>query len=308
MSSVLRGVDERTQLAGANRLELLLFMLGGTQVFGINVFKVQEVVCCPPLNLLPNASPAVCGVAMLRGKTIPVIDLSMAIAGPPMTDHSNGFIIVTEYNQSTQGFLVYKVDKIINLKWEEIKSPPKGAKDGGYLTAVTSYDGKFVEIIDVEKVLVETMGQSDDFSVEIEAAVGDVSDLHVLIADDSSVARNQIVRTMRAIGVQCTTANTGAEALHLLQQWADSNNPLFDKLALVISDIEMPEMDGYALTRRIRDDARLRHLKIVLHSSLTGVFNKNLVKQVGADDFVSKFDAEALARIAKKYLGSSAAE
>ena len=118
MAGLLDSVDQRTRLAGHNRLELLLFKLDEKQSFGINVFKVQEVIHCPELTRIPKAHPVVCGVANMRGKTISVIDLASAVGKPALQDRDDRFVIITEYNRVVQGFLVYSVDRIINVNWE----------------------------------------------------------------------------------------------------------------------------------------------------------------------------------------------
>ncbi|MCP4126170.1 MAG: purine-binding chemotaxis protein CheW, partial [Gammaproteobacteria bacterium] len=164
MSGVLAGVDQRTQLAGHNRMELLLFRLAGRQRYGINVFKVQEVITCPSLTEVPGSSPVVRGIANMRGKTITVMDLSMSIGGPSLGDTENRFVIITEYNRRVQGFLVGSVDRIINSNWDQILPPPKGLTSDSYMTAVTQIDDELVEIIDVEKVMKEVIGYQEEIS------------------------------------------------------------------------------------------------------------------------------------------------
>jgi two-component system chemotaxis response regulator CheV len=298
MAGILDSVDQRTRLAGHNRLELLLFRLSGAQRFGINVFKVQEVLPCPSLTHLPRAHRAVRGVAHVRGRTLPVLDLSLAIGGESLPEGGEGYVVITEYNCSVQGFLVRMVDRIVNLHWEAVHSPPKGAGHDSYLTAVTEVDEELVEIIDVERVLSEVVGAQGTLSEAVvdEARAGDVERVHVLVVDDSSVARNQIHRTLKQIGVECTLAENGRLALEMLRQWADSDDPRLARTAMVISDIEMPEMDGYTLTTELRRDARLHDLYVLLHTSLSGVFNDAMVKKVGADQFLAKFQPDELAR------------
>jgi two-component system chemotaxis response regulator CheV len=293
----------RTQLAGHNRLELLLFRLDGKQLFGINVFKVQEVIQCPSLTQIPDSHPVVRGVANMRGRTVTVMDLGKAIGGRGVENPRENFVVVTEYNQFVQGFLVGGVDRIVNMNWEEILPPPKGIGNDNYLTAVTKVDGELVEIIDVEKVLAQVIGWNEEVSQEF---VQQASESHeqrelqpvVLVADDSSVARNQIKRTLQQLGVECVLVNDGRQALRLLQQWADqeSEMPLHERLFMVVSDIEMPEMDGYTFTTEVRKDPRMSDLHILLHTSLSGVFNNAMVQKVGADDFIAKFQPDVLAK------------
>ncbi|RJQ45332.1 MAG: chemotaxis signal transduction protein CheV [Gammaproteobacteria bacterium] len=307
MASVMEGVNQRTQLAGHNRLELLLFRLNGKQRFGINVFKVQEVIQCPPLTRVPKSHSMVRGVAHMRGKTIPVLDLSAAIGGRPLADCAGCYVIITEYNRSVQGFLVGGVERIINMKWQDILPPPKGSGANSYMTAVTNLDGELVEIIDVEKVLAEVSGIKMEVSQAlVQDSAGKQANRNVLVVDDSGVARKQVARTLEQIGIACTVANDGREALEQLQRWAAEGAPITERLLMVISDIEMPEMDGYTLTTEIRRDERLKDLRVLLHSSLSGVFNTALVKKVGADQFLPKFSADELAKAVLGYLKAAA--
>ena len=156
MAGILDSVNQLTELVGQNRLELLLFSLPGrSQRFGINVFKVREVLQCPRLTVMPKIHRYVRGVAHIRGQTISVIDLSMAIGGRAVDNLDNSFVIIAEYNRSVQGFLVEGVEKIINMDWSKILPPPQGMGKINYLTAVTQVDDKLVEILDVEKILDE---------------------------------------------------------------------------------------------------------------------------------------------------------
>ena len=298
MAGVLDSVDMRTQLAGHNRLELLLFRLGGKQLYGINVFKVQEVIRCPPLTHMPKANPKVVGVAHLRSKTIPVMDLGLAISNQPVQNIEESFVIVTEYNRFTQGFLVHSVDRITNMNWKDILPPPKGSGAASYLTAVTHVEKELVEIIDVERVFADVMGVPEEIDQHILDEVQDGEDsrpMHVLVVDDSSVARNQVKRVLEKMGIECTLGKDGQEGLEILTKWVDEGIDISEKLAMVISDIEMPRMDGYTLTTKIRKDPRLEGLYVMLHTSLSGVFNNSMVEKVGADHFIPKFKPNELA-------------
>ncbi|WP_339514152.1 chemotaxis protein CheV [Pseudomonas sp. RL_15y_Pfl2_60] len=297
MASVMDSVNQRTQLVGQNRLELLLFRLEGKQLYGINVFKVKEVLQCPRLTVMPKSNSVVRGVANIRGGTIPIIDLSLATGCKPLADLKNSFVIITEYNTKTQGFLVSAVERIVNMNWEEILPPPKGTGRDHYLTAVTHLDQQMVEIIDVEKVLAEVSPTSEAISEGVVDAATHVKAVkqHVLIVDDSSVARKQVSRCLQTVGVEVTALNDGREALDYLRKMADEGKRPADELLMIISDIEMPEMDGYTLTTAIRSDARMEGVHLLLHTSLSGVFNQAMVKKVGADDFLAKFRPDDLA-------------
>lgn len=296
MASILDSVNQLTQLVGQNRLELLLFRLNGRQRFGINVFKVREVLQCPNLTIMPKLHPFVRGVAHIRGHTISVIDLGMATGGKPIADLSKCFIIIAEYNRSVQGFLVGSVERIVNMNWEAILPPPKGAGRYNYMTAVTEVDGELVEILDVEKILEEISPANTEVSQDVaEKSKKSDHSRPVLVADDSSVARKQVERALHAIGVSCLLAKDGKEALLLLQDMA-KQGPIEEQIALVISDIEMPEMDGYTLTAEIRNNPALKGLHVILHTSLSGVFNQAMVQKVGANNFIAKFHPDELAK------------
>lgn len=297
MAGVLDSVNQRTQLVGQNRLELLLFRLDSPQLYGINVFKVKEVLQCPKLTIMPKSSPVVRGVANIRGGTIPILDLSMATGRAGLSDLKNSFVIITEYNSKIQGFLVRSVERIINMNWEEIHPPPKGTGRDHYLTAVTRVDNQLVEIIDVEKILAEVAPTSEVISegvIDVDTQAKAVSK-KVLICDDSSVARKQVIRCLETVGVEVIALNDGRQAYDYLMQMAAQGKQVDEELLMLISDIEMPKMDGYTLTAEIRSDPRLQKMHIILHTSLSGVFNQAMVKKVGADDFLAKFRPDELA-------------
>jgi len=306
MASMIDGVDQRTQLVGQNRLEMLLFTLGNSkQRFGINVFKVREAIPCPALTKLPYSHPVICGAAHIRGNTISIFDLSMGIGGPAVEDIKNSFVIITEYNRSIQGFLVSSIDRIVNTTWADILPPPKATGNNNYMTAITQIDDELIEIIDVEKVMAEVVGVDNSVSsdlVEDFLSQNTESRPHILVADDSSVARNQIKRTMEQIGIDTTIVRDGKEALNQLKSWADDGVDIKSHIALLVSDIEMPEMDGYTLTTEIRKDPRLAEIKILLHSSMSGTFNNNMVEKVGADKFIPKFSPDDLAATVQEML------
>lgn len=297
MAGVMDSVNQRTQLVGQNRLELLLFRLDGKQLYGINVFKVKEVLQCPKLTHMPKSSPIVRGVANIRGGTIPILDLAMATGSAPLGSVDNAFVIITEYNTKIQGFLVHSVERIVNMNWEDIHPPPKGTGRDHYLTAVTRIDNQLVEIIDVEKILAEVAPVSENISVGVvsEEVQHKAVSLRVLTVDDSSVARKQVTRCLQTVGVEVTALNDGRQALEFLRKLVDEGKKPEEEFLMMISDIEMPEMDGYTLTAEIRNDPRMQKLHIVLHTSLSGVFNQAMVKKVGADDFLAKFRPDDLA-------------
>ncbi|MFP8965413.1 chemotaxis protein CheV [Pokkaliibacter sp. CJK22405] len=297
MAGVLDSVNQRTQLVGKNRLELLTFRLNGPQIYGINVFKVREILQTPKLTEIPESHPVIRGTAYIRGRTIPVIDLALAMGNSKPTDMEGSFIVISEYNMTVQGFLVRAVERIINMNWEDILPPPSGLGSRHYLTSITRFENRLIEILDVEKILSEVAPRPDDVS---EAIVEKVKEqrpevFRVLIVDDSSVARKQIKKAVEAIGAETVLLNDGAAAYNHLLELANQGTKVPEHYYVLISDVEMPEMDGYTLTAKIRSNPDLKDLYVMLHTSLSGVFNQSMVEKVGADDFLAKFQPDVLA-------------
>lgn len=306
MSEIMNSVNQRTQLVGQNRLELLLFRLNGRQKFGINVFKVREVLQCPPLTSIPRLNAFVRGIAHIRGQTISVIDMSLATGGKKIVDLSTAFVVIAEYNSSVQGFLVGAVERIINTNWEAIMPPPKGSGRASYLTAVTEFEKELIEILDVEKILNEISPISTAVSENVSSMRLENTDQKIIfIADDSSVARNQVKKALGTLGLEIEVAKNGLEALNRLKEIAAQTGDVTDRVGVLVSDIEMPEMDGYTLTAEIKNDPALQKLHVILHTSLSGVFNQAMVQKVGADDFIAKFHPDELVTSVQKWFGNN---
>ncbi|EAR63083.1 chemotaxis protein CheV [Neptuniibacter caesariensis] len=299
MSGILDSVNLRTQMVGQNRLELLLFGLETDQQYGINVFKVREVLQCPELTEVPRQTSAIKGMAHIRGETIPVLDLSEAIGrnNVPQDQREDCFLIVAEYNRRTLAFLVRKVDRILNTQWDQIMAPPTEIGVENYLTAIFEYEGKLIEILDVEQILADLYPMATEVSKDVaDDEVREKAREHqILIVDDSSVARNQMQRSLENLGIKVTSCNNGRMAWDLLRDMADRGTDVTEHFLMVISDIEMPEMDGYTLTSMVREDERMSKMHVVLHTSLSGGFNVSMVKKVGADGFLAKFNPDDLA-------------
>ena len=312
MANFIQSVDERTKLAGANRLEILLFSLGRDkatgreEVFGINVFKVREVMNLPAITKAPDMPPGVKGMVSLRGTTIPVVDLAhfcaMDVEEPPK------ILVVTEYNKGVQGFLVHSVEQIIRMEWNDIKVPPSmlAHQMGGLVTAVSELqDKRIVMILDVEKILAETSNMGIDPSDLATLEKLDI-DATVMFADDSSVARKQIETTLDHMGVKHVSAKNGVEAWEKLKEIADradaSHVPTHELISLILTDVEMPGMDGYVLTKKVKESGRFKGIPVIMHSSLSADANMDIGKAVGADDYVAKFDPRDLANMLRKHL------
>ncbi|RXJ71353.1 chemotaxis protein CheW [Veronia nyctiphanis] len=310
MTSILATVDSRTRLVGQNRLELLMFQLGTHHLFAINVFKVREVMKVPRLNHLPGSHPKICGVATIRGNSIPVIDLRQSIGMTPIDRTSECNLIVTEYNRSVQAFMVGKVVYIKNMGWDEITEPPKGAGRSHYLTAITRVEeaGKhqLVEIIDVEKVLAEIISYRINISEDVldRSLLPHLSGRKIMLVDDSSTARRQVRETVEQLGIECIEMKNGAEALRRLKGWCEEGKDVKDEILLMITDAEMPEMDGYKLTSEVRSDPRMNDLYVALNTSLSGSFNEAMVKKVGCNILISKFQPDLLVDVVQKRIRS----
>ncbi|MDT8990123.1 chemotaxis protein [Curvibacter sp. APW13] len=308
MSKELREIDERTNLASNSMFELLLFRLGEApggggrrELFGINVFKVREILVMPEITVMVNAPQHVMGIANVRGQMIPVINLA-AITGCNPTK-GLGILLVTEFARTTQAFAVEEVNEIVRLGWKHVLSAENNG--GGLVTSIARLDGdaentRLAQVLDVEQIL-------RDVFPEQHQVVKDGEEVHqvrlppgtvVLAADDSAVARMMIEEGLKAMGIPYIMTKTGKEAWEKLQSLSEDakkeGKTIRDKVALVLTDLEMPEMDGFTLTRNIKQDGRFNQIPVVIHSSLTGTTNEGHVRSVGADAYIAKFHAEEM--------------
>lgn len=296
--SLMENVDARTKLAGSNKMEILLFSLGTKEIFGINVFKVREVSQTPKITKAPNMPFGVEGVISLRGNIIPVISLSKFIGAGQVGDRLADTMIVTEFSKHTQAFLVHDVDRIIRVDWDKVRAPESMlAGNQGMITAITELpDGKLVSILDVEQILSTVTGER--IVPEVPKAHID-SESFMFFVDDSAIARKEIVSVLDKIGVKYFQANNGKEAWDKLQgianRTAQDGEPLSRTLKLILVDAEMPEMDGYVLTKHIKSDMRFKGIPVVMHSSLSSNASRAMGSSVGVDAYVAKFDPLVLA-------------
>ena len=314
-TAAMRDIDERTNLTGNSMFELLLFRLGeaaGTQkreLFGINVFKVREIMVMPEITAMVNAPASVMGVANIRGQMIPVINLPLITGCNP--SKGLGILLVTEFARTTQAFAVEEVNEIVRLEWKQVLSAE--GTGGGLVTSIARLDGntentRLAQVLDVEQILRDVFPEQhravkEDTVMPVAAiAPGSV----VLAADDSAVARMMIEQGLKAMNIQYVMTKSGQEAWDRLQslhaEATAQGKSIKDKVALVLTDLEMPEMDGFTLTRNIKQDPRFGGLPVIIHSSLTGTTNESHVKSVGADAYVAKFVAEELGETIKQVL------
>ena len=307
-TALLDAIDGRTMLAGSNRMEILLFALGTSETFGINVFKVREVSATPFITKAPNMPRGVEGLISLRGNVIPVLSLAKILGLAQPGDPLGGSMMVTEYSKRTLGFLVESVDRIIRVEWDRVRAP-ENVSSGmhSYITAITELaDGKLVSILDVETILANTVG---------EAVGGIIDPLHgggsynVFCVDDSAVARRKISEVLDKLGVRHKHAQNGLEAWTRLEGMAShaqqTGRHVSNEIDLILVDAEMPEMDGYVLTKNIKSDSRFDGIPVVMHSSLSSEANRAMGKRVGVDAYVAKFDADILAQTLRPLLQRS---
>ena len=317
MNTALHEIDERTNLTANNKFELLLFRLGeapGTghrELFGINVFKIREILVMPTITAIANAPANVMGVANIRGQVITVINLPRVVGCTPKKGTS--ILLVTEYARSTQAFAVEEVNEIARLDWNQVIAAE--GKGGNLITSIARLDGdtegsRLAQVLDVEQILRDVLPSSTENLIpemgpKIKLPAGTV----ILAADDSPLARSMLENGLKALDVPFVMTKTGLEAWARIQSISDAaiaeGKTIQDKIALVLTDLEMPEMDGFTLTRNIKNDQRFKSIPVVIHSSLTGETNENHVKSVGADAYVAKFVAEELAEAIRKVLALS---
>ncbi|MBP6118378.1 MAG: chemotaxis protein CheV [Giesbergeria sp.] len=317
MKTAQQEIDERTNLTSSNKFELLLFRLGAdsalgqSELFGINVFKIREIVAMPAITPIVGASPHSLGVVNLRGQVIPVLDLPSIVGCTPKTGLN--IMLVTEFARTTQAFAVESVEDIARLDWNQVMSAESSGSAGKLVTSIARLDGntdntRLAQVLDVEAIL-QMVSPSDEHQVDpqkVGARLMLKPGTIVLAADDSFVARSLIEQELKVLQAPYEMTKSGKEAWDRLNALADEaeaeGKTVQDKVALVLTDLEMPEMDGFTLTRNIKQSARLSGLPVVIHSSLSGSANEDHVRSVGADGYVAKFVAEDLANTLRKVL------
>lgn len=276
-------------------LSLLLFRLHSGRLLGINLLKVNEIIPCPALTRLPNRHHHVRGVATLRGAALTVIDLARAIGERGGGDSQDGCLIVTEVSRSRQGLHVQSVERIVQCSTRDVRPPPPGSGTRAFITGVTQIDGTIVQILDIEKVLHEIAPAAVE-EVDEQLLSPDERQLlqgrRVLVVDDSHVALQQTLITLRKLDLNCQAVRSAASALELLQGAQQAGQPI----EVLVSDIEMPEMDGYTLVQQIRKDSAIGQTYVLLHTSLDSTMNTEKARAVGANDVLTKFSTVDLSK------------
>ncbi len=292
------------QRSSGDQLEILLFSLGSSEVFAINVFKIREVTDIMDLTKTPGRRPEVKGMISLRGNVLPVIDLAMAAN---MSSSPSNFkkLIIAEFASRSVAFSVADVDKIVRVKWEDVKPPQIAESEDSAISGIILLEsGKLVSLLDVESLCQRIIPMAEvehatktSLSVDVPGSI--------FFVDDSKVARKQITNVVEKMGLKHASAVSGDDAQSKLMGLAsDVKNAeqLKEKIALIMVDEEMPGMDGCALTRMLRADERFKKVPIIMYSSLTCAENERRGLEAGVNLYVKKFDASKLASAIKEKL------
>jgi len=296
--------------AGTNELEIVEFYLeepqgGGKEsykgYYGVNVAKVLEIIRMPKITEMPQVShPSVLGAFNLRNQIIPLVDLGLWLK-KEHGDKEPPKVIVCEFNNVTTAFLVSGVTRIHRISWEEVEAPNKymSSLASNSITGVVRLEGRIIFILDLEKIVAELnpdLGLRFDENVTWEAD----TQYRALIADDSTLIREMIGDLLHKANFMVEKTNHGGECWdrlqHIKQIAETEGRPVTDYVQVVISDIEMPVMDGHNLTKRIKEDPLLKNLPVILFSSIISDKLRHKGDAVGADDQVSKPEITQVAK------------
>ncbi|MGL5326065.1 MAG: chemotaxis protein [Aeromonas sp.] len=273
---------------------MLLFHLSAQQSFAIGTLKVKEIVPYTQLTAIPHSHPTVLGAANMRGATIPVIDMAMAVGYRPISKEEmpHCFIIITDCRRTLVGFLVRGIDKITECNWRDIAPPPTALGHNVFVTGVTRVNGQLIQLLDVELILsrVYPDDPSHLYPVLTDVQRERIKPMRILLVDDSSVARRQLMAALDYINIPYEVCTNGKDALTLLQQRASQKTPI----DILVSDIEMPGLDGYELAFEVQSDSKLAKAYIILHTSLSSEISVERAHQVGAHEALTKFEANEL--------------
>jgi two-component system chemotaxis response regulator CheV len=273
---------------------LLLFRLHNQQVFGLGTLKIQELVPFQPVTPMVNQQPGILGALNVRGQTMPIVDLAAAVGkgATPKESLASSFIIITDVQRQKVGFLVRQIERIVDANWRDISAPDKFLGNSIYITGVTRVDNQLVQLLDVEVIMARL------FPLDPSKATATITDvereqlrpMNILLVDDSRTARKQLSDSLDAINVHYQVTDDGQKALDIMRTAAKNGQPI----DLLVSDIEMPGLDGYELAFAVRDDKSLAGAYIILHTSLSSNISVSQARQVGADEALTKFDAREL--------------
>ncbi|WP_096467755.1 chemotaxis protein [Aneurinibacillus soli] len=290
--------------SGTNELEIIEFGIGG-DTFGINVIKVREVINPVLVTRTPKIHPHVMGIIQLRGEVLSVINLAQALGYSPSDHPEQDKLIIAELNQMKVAFYVHSVSRIHRISWEQIEKPSELARGvENSTTGVVKMGERFILLLDFEKIVVDISPESGiNVSQLKELGTRDKSNKRILLAEDSAILRKLIEETLHEAGyVHIEICQDGNEAWNYLEHVARTGDEVTDHLNLVITDIEMPKMDGHHLTKRIKENKDLRKLPVIIFSSLITDDLRHKGEKVGADAQVSKPEILHLVKVIDKLI------
>ncbi|QPC46165.1 chemotaxis protein [Mangrovibacillus cuniculi] len=282
--------------SGTNELEIVEFEVGGNR-YGINVIKVKEIIQPVPVTFIPQAHPHLEGIIQLRGEVLPVVNLSKALNIQEQSNSTLGKYIVAEFNQQKVVFHVNNVTQIHRISWDQIEKPSDVySGKTSQVIGVIKRNEEMLLLLDFERIILEVNPDSG-ISVDRVRKLGtrERSNKRIVAAEDSPLLRKLLFDTLREAGYERVDFfENGKDALAYLESLVANGDAIEDIIQLVITDIEMPQMDGHHLTKRIKENVALQKLPVIIFSSLitNDLLHKGEV--VGADDQVSKPEIEKL--------------
>ncbi len=290
--------------SGTNEIEIMKFKIQG-EFYGINVAKVKEIMMAAKVKIMPHAHPAVEGIFKPRDILITVIDLGFYLTNEYLEHKSRDLFIVTNFNKMTVAFRVQSIEGISRISWKDIQKPDKTLTHGeeGVATGIAQCAGELVTILDFEKIVAEIAPQTTIQLSEVEQ-MGDrpICNNPLVIAEDSILLQKMIDDALSRAGfTDVKNFNNGQEAWDYLRSIRHDSD-LYDKVNLVITDIEMPEMDGHRLTKLIKEDERLKHLPVVIFSSLIDEQMRIKGEALGADEQLTKPEIGNLVHVIDRLL------
>ncbi|AXM88068.1 chemotaxis protein CheV [Anoxybacillus ayderensis] len=290
--------------SGTNELEIVEFLIGENR-FAINVIKVKEIIHPIAPTKVPHAHPYIEGIIELRGEVLPLIDLAKALGFGPSNNPAQDKYIVAEFNQQKVVFHVHNVTQIHRISWKQIEKPSQMYQGlESQIIGVVKLNGHMILLLDFEKIVVDINPQSG-IHVERVKKLGkrERSNKKLIVAEDSPLLRKLLHDTLAEAGyVYVEFFENGEDALHYLQSIVQKGKPVESEVQLVITDIEMPQMDGHHLTKRIREDETLKHLPVIIFSSLITDDLRHKGERVGATAQVSKPEIAELVQMIDQYI------
>lgn len=301
--AITTALDEalkRTNLSRSNQIEMLTFHLSDGQLYGINVFKIIEILESPNrFDRMPHANLSVKGAVDFRGKPIVAIDLSEALGLAPVPfDKQLAYLIICEYSQQLNAFIITAPETLITRGWDEIYKPD-GIQARSLVAIAYSDTKETIQLLDIEGILADIIGYQSEVADELASRGALLKDRSILLVDDSRTALAMMQQTLTNVGMTHSSQPSAINALAWLEERDSRGEPPFD---LIISDIEMPGMDGFTFTRSLRSMPSCAATKIILHSSMSNPTNRLKAEEAGADDFVAKFAPNTLAEHVFKVL------